>query len=68
MAALGLLESLAFNEESAAALEGLVLDVIDYSVRQLIRLVNHGHAHPNQPFYSPQENHLYVFDSREDGE
>ncbi|XP_050688240.1 zinc finger MYND domain-containing protein 10-like isoform X3 [Eriocheir sinensis] len=68
VAALGLLESLAFNEESAAALEGLVLDVIDYSVRQLIRLVNHGHAHPNQPFYSPQENHLYVFDSREDDE
>ncbi|XP_071547585.1 zinc finger MYND domain-containing protein 10 [Panulirus ornatus] len=52
-AALGLLESLAFHEESAVALEGLVLDLIDYCVRQLTRLATHAHTHPDRPLYDP---------------
>nr|XP_053633499.1 zinc finger MYND domain-containing protein 10-like [Cherax quadricarinatus] len=55
-AALGLLENLVFHEDSAAALEGLTLDVIDYCVRQLNRLVVHAHNHPEQPLlYQPQD-------------
>lgn len=65
VAALGLLESLIFNEESAAALEGLILDVIDYCVRQLVRLANHGYTHPNEPLYRLHENHVSVVASRE---
>nr|XP_045595821.1 zinc finger MYND domain-containing protein 10-like [Procambarus clarkii] len=55
-AVLGLLENLVYHEDSAAALDGLALDVIDYSVRQLNRMAAHAHAHPHQPLlYEPQE-------------
>ncbi|XP_045137573.1 zinc finger MYND domain-containing protein 10-like isoform X2 [Portunus trituberculatus] len=68
VAALGLIENLVFHEESAAALEGLVLDVIDYSVRQLVRLATHAHTHPNQPLYSPDESYHSIFSFKRDND
>ena len=67
VAALGLIENVAFHEESAAALEGLVLDVIDYSVRQLVRLATRAHTHPNQPLYAPDEKYYSIFSNKGDG-
>ncbi|KAK4302586.1 hypothetical protein Pmani_025341 [Petrolisthes manimaculis] len=40
-AAIGVLESIAFHEDSVVELDGLLLDVVDYSVRQLVPLVAH---------------------------
>uniref|UniRef100_A0A0P4W2S5 Zinc finger MYND domain-containing protein 10 n=2 Tax=Scylla olivacea TaxID=85551 RepID=A0A0P4W2S5_SCYOL len=68
VAALGLIENLVFHEESAAALEGLVLDVIDYSVRQLVRLATHAHTHPNQPLYGPDESYHSISTSKENND
>lgn len=37
-AAIGVLESIIFYEDSAVEMDGLLLDVVDYSVRQLVPL------------------------------
>ncbi|XP_042217854.1 zinc finger MYND domain-containing protein 10-like [Homarus americanus] len=52
---MGLLENLVFHEDSAASLDGLILDVIDHSVRQLTRIATHAHTHPHHPLYHPVE-------------
>ncbi|XP_064091263.1 LOW QUALITY PROTEIN: zinc finger MYND domain-containing protein 10-like [Macrobrachium nipponense] len=52
-AALTILESLVFHEESAEALDALVLDVIDYCVRQLTFLTSYAQYHEVPP-YTPE--------------
>ncbi|XP_068213775.1 zinc finger MYND domain-containing protein 10 [Palaemon carinicauda] len=52
-AALTILESLVFHEESAEALDALVLDVIDYCVRQLSVLASYVQCHGRPP-YTPE--------------
>ncbi|XP_042892830.1 zinc finger MYND domain-containing protein 10-like [Penaeus japonicus] len=52
--AMTLLECLAFHEDSAAALDGLSLDVIDYCVRQLTDVAAFAQTE-EQLLYSPEE-------------
>ncbi|XP_066989620.1 zinc finger MYND domain-containing protein 10 [Macrobrachium rosenbergii] len=53
-AALTILESLVFHEESAEVLDALVLDIIDYCVRQLTFLTSYVQYHEGPP-YTPEE-------------